>query len=188
MFEQEMTEATFAAQGLRPLSLWSLLGCDGLPEPDQRLRLRLIFGGPWQMAFSPLRYYPRLQPIEAIAGEGLELQTLDRADPAARVELLDLELTWQDRKGPLGSGWLTLSYKAPLWIEHLLRDLPLLLLASGKAEGHGSFGLCVGDLLLREVVLPQEAGQERLVSCRFDLVSPEIAAFDLETRDGEIPV
>ncbi|MEQ8652236.1 MAG: hypothetical protein RIC87_07210 [Kiloniellales bacterium] len=171
---------------ISPLSLWTLLGCEALPERDRRLRLRLNNDGPWLMALSPLNSYPRLLPVETVEGEMLELQPLDRAEPAARVEALDLELTWQGGEGPKGSGWISLSYKAPLWIEHLLRDLPLLAVARGLAEGRGRFGLCVGDLLLREVIPPEEQGGGGLVSCRFDLVSPEIAAFDLEPVD-ELP-
>lgn len=187
MYQSPVRDMDSEGRPMRPLSLWTLLGCEALPERDQRLRLRLINDGPWLMAFSPLNYYPRLLPIETVEGEMLELQPLDRVEPSARVEALDLELTWQDGEGPNGSGWISLSYRAPLWIEHLLRDLPLLAVARGLAEGRGRFGLCVGDLLLREVILPEEQGGERLVSCRFDLVSPEIAAFDLEPAD-EVPL
>ncbi len=185
MFESNLKEHDNAACRQRPQSLLWLLGCDAGFEGEQRLRLRITQDGPWYMALSPLGHYPRLQPIDAIDGYDLRLHAIERADACAQVEAVDLDLGWLDDEGLVGSGWLTLCYKAPLWIEHLLRDLPLFLLAGGSSRGLGEFALCVGDLLLREVVLPEGRSGERQVSCRFDLVSPKIAVFDLDSAEED---
>ncbi len=124
-------------------SLCSLLGLAQESLRDRRLRLRLTWDAPWQTAVSALDRYPRLRPRDAIRGSGLRLLPVVQRGLPAQVDLIDLDLVLTGGEGLQGTGWLTLCFREPLWIEHLLRELPLRLEARGEAEGLGT--LCPGD-------------------------------------------
>ncbi len=141
---------------------------------ERRLRLRLARRAAWQVAAGTPGRYPRLRPVAGIEGRDLQLLPAVQNGLAAEVELLDLDLVSAAGGDLEGRGWLSLSYREPLWIEHLLRELPLRLVARGLDKAGRTLRLEVTALVLREVVLPE--GRERAcsVSCRFELRSPEV--------------
>lgn len=100
-------------------------------------RLRLTWDAACQTAVGAPDRYPGLRPRDAIRGSGLRLLP-------AQVDLvdLDLDLVGAGGEGLQGTRWLTLCFREPLWIEHLLRELPLGLETRGEAEG---LGACPGD-------------------------------------------
>ncbi len=174
MLESKLRFDLLSKAELARLTFGVLLGLDDQDLLEQRLRVRLEVGRPWQMALTPLGSYPRMEILEPLRAGRLELMALEGDATAARVDCIDLEFAWEREPELAGAGWLLLGYQEPLWIEHLLRDRPLVLRSVSEMSGQGEVALRIGGLLLREVVLPEKRERKREVSCRFDLVEPDV--------------
>ncbi|GAB5471739.1 MAG: hypothetical protein Kilf2KO_47690 [Rhodospirillales bacterium] len=110
------------------------------------------------------RVSPLTLSIEELALTGGPDRSLEA--PLAEI-CMDL---WNLRAAvPCARGWLTLCQRAPLWIEHLLRDLPLTLRVLWKGADRPPTLLLLPGLLLTEAAALEGQCRERLVRCRFSL-------------------
>jgi len=136
-------------------------------EARPALALRLRKGEAWQVGWPSPRGSARLVPRPGLLCTGLRLLPSEPNGLAADLDEVGLELAPPDSGRPIAEGWLAVAYDAPLWIEHLLRDLPLELEAAFRGDGGCRGLLAVAGLVLSEAGLPRRGHSRRLVCCRF---------------------
>ncbi len=138
-----------------------------LVERPEVVSLRLRAGQAWQAILEKEGSVARLVALPAVRSDGLSLRSSEGEGPEAEVREVALHLSAPSGAEIAGQGWVMLSYRAPLWIEHLLQDRPMRLIARyGEPAGRSGL-LQLSGLVLTEASLPRQRRTGSLVQCRF---------------------
>ncbi len=151
-----------------------------LVQAPDLVSLRLRPGQAWQAVLEKEGGIARLVALPAVRSQALSLKPFGGEGAVAEVQEAALHLYAPGSAEIAGQGWIALCYRAPLWIEHLLRDLPLRLLAPYRAPGGLDGLLEFSGLVLSEASLPRQREPGSQVRCHFVLPA-EPAALSLLT-------